>query len=166
MRERVGADLDVDDHRRHALAAFLQPRRAVALGRPQPPALPASLRIVDAGVFQAEFTGVPAAFDVAEELDADWSHVRVEHAPTAEVYHSPIFPIQMTGGSTTTWSELDRYRQVGAVARTLLVNAAAAQWGVPPADCRAEKGFILSGDKRASYGSLAAAAPDRVASTA
>jgi isoquinoline 1-oxidoreductase subunit beta len=95
---------------------------------------------------------------VNEELDADWSRIRVEHAPTADVYHSPIFPIQMTGGSTTTWSELDRYRQVGAMARTLLVTAAAAQWGVPAGECRAEKGWVLLGDKKASYGSLAAAA--------
>jgi isoquinoline 1-oxidoreductase beta subunit len=95
---------------------------------------------------------------VNEELDADWSRIRVEHAPAADVYHSPIFPIQMTGGSTTTWSELDRYRQVGAVARTLLVAAAAAQWGVAPGDCRTENGWVLCNDKRASYGSLAAAA--------
>src|SRR4051794_22157900 len=104
---------------------------------------------------------------VNEELDADWSRFRVEHAPAATVYHSPVFPIQMTGGSTSTWSELDRYRQVGAVARTLLVAAAAAQWGVAPADCRTEKGWVLHGDRKASYGSLAAAAaqlpvPDHV----
>jgi isoquinoline 1-oxidoreductase beta subunit len=95
---------------------------------------------------------------VNEELDADWSRIRVEHAPVAPVYHSPVFPVQMTGGSTTTWSELDRYRQVGAVARTLLVTAAAAQWGVAPGDCRTENGWVLCGDKKASYGSLAAAA--------
>jgi isoquinoline 1-oxidoreductase subunit beta len=95
---------------------------------------------------------------VNEELEADWSRIRVEHAPAAPVYHSPVFPIQMTGGSTTTWSELDRYRQVGAVARTLLVAAAAKQWGVAPGDCRVENGFVISGTKRASYGSLAAAA--------
>jgi isoquinoline 1-oxidoreductase beta subunit len=93
-----------------------------------------------------------------EELDADWSRFRIEHAPVADVYHSTVFPIQMTGGSTTTWSEFDRYRQVGAVARTLLVAAAAAQWGVAPGDCRTEKGFVVSGSKRASYGSLAEAA--------
>src|SRR5436305_8781402 len=52
---------------------------------------------------------------VNEELDADWSRIKVEHAPTAPVYRSTVFPIQMTGGSTTTWSEIDRYRQVGAV---------------------------------------------------
>ena len=45
----------------------------------------------------------------------------------------------------TTWSELDRYRQVGAVARTLLVAAAAKQWGVAPGDCRVENGFVISG---------------------
>ena len=95
---------------------------------------------------------------VNEELDADWSRIRVEHAPAADVYHSPVFPIQMTGGSMTTWSELDRYRQVGAVARTLLVAAAAAQWGVAPGDCRTEKGWVVCGARRASYGSLAAAA--------
>jgi isoquinoline 1-oxidoreductase beta subunit len=64
----------------------------------------------------------------------------------------------MTGGSTTTWSEFDRYRQVGAVTRNLLVSAAAAQWGVKPDDCRTEKGFVISGAQRASYGSLAEAA--------
>ena len=95
---------------------------------------------------------------VNEELDADWSRIRVEHAPAAPEYHSTVFPIQMTGGSTTTWSELDRYRQVGAMARALLVSAAAARWGVAPGDCRTEKGFVICGDKRASYGSLAAAA--------
>ncbi|HEX3553147.1 MAG TPA: xanthine dehydrogenase family protein molybdopterin-binding subunit [Thermoanaerobaculia bacterium] len=95
---------------------------------------------------------------VNEELDADWSRFRVEHAPAATVYHSPVFPIQMTGGSTSTWSELDRYRQVGAVARTLLVAAAAAQWGVAPGACHTEKGWVLHGDQKLSYGSLAAAA--------
>jgi isoquinoline 1-oxidoreductase beta subunit len=97
---------------------------------------------------------------VNEELEADWSRIRVEHAPAAPVYHSPVFPIQMTGGSTTTWSELDRYRQVGAVARTLLVVAAAKQWGVAPGDCRVENGFVMAGARRASYGSLAAAAAE------
>jgi isoquinoline 1-oxidoreductase subunit beta len=95
---------------------------------------------------------------VNEELDAEWGRIRVEHALAAPVYKHTAFPIQMTGGSTTTWSEMDRYRQVGAVTRSLLVAAAAAQWGVAPADCRTEKGFVISGDRKASYGSLADAA--------
>ncbi|HKI02384.1 MAG TPA: xanthine dehydrogenase family protein molybdopterin-binding subunit [Thermoanaerobaculia bacterium] len=134
-----------------------------------PPALPAANAFLRIGgdesvtvilahseMGQGIWTTLPMM--VNEELDADWSRFRVEHAPAAPVYFSPAFPIQMTGGSTTTWSELDRYRQVGAVARTLLVTAAAAQWGVAPGDCRTEKGWVLSGGRRASYGALAEAA--------
>lgn len=95
---------------------------------------------------------------VAEELGCDWSKIRVETAPAAPVYAHPAFGAQMTGGSTTTWSELDRYRQVGAMAREMLVAAAAAQWKVAPGDCRVEKGFVVAGQRRASYGSLARAA--------
>src|SRR3954452_3296644 len=69
---------------------------------------------------------------VNEELEADWSRIRVEHAPTAAVYGSSIFQIQMTGGLTTPWCRVDPHRQVGAVARILLVAAAAKQWGVSP----------------------------------
>jgi isoquinoline 1-oxidoreductase beta subunit len=92
---------------------------------------------------------------VAEELDADWAKIRVEHAPVADVYRSPVFGAQMTGGSTSTWSEFDRYRQVGAMARAMLLQAAAARFGVPVADCRTENGVVVSGTHRATYGELA-----------
>src|SRR5262245_18326565 len=77
---------------------------------------------------------------LAEELDLDWSKVRVEHAPAAPAYAHTAFGMQMTGGSTSISSEFDRYRQVGALARTLLLQAAAATWSVPVAECRVEKG--------------------------
>ena len=92
---------------------------------------------------------------VNEELGADWSRIRVEHAPTSMTYAHPGFGIQATGGSSTTSSEFDRYRQVGAAARQMLVSAAARRWGVPETECRAEKGFVIHGEKRLSYGSLA-----------
>ena len=95
---------------------------------------------------------------VAEELECDWSKIRVENAPAAPVYAHTAYGAQMTGGSTSTWSELDRYRQVGALAREMLVAAAAARWGVAASVCRAENGFVVSGSRRASYGSLAKAA--------
>ncbi|MFH2077493.1 MAG: xanthine dehydrogenase family protein molybdopterin-binding subunit [Pseudomonadota bacterium] len=95
---------------------------------------------------------------IAEELDADWSRIRVEHAPAAAVYASPVFGMQGTGGSTTTWSEFDRYRQVGAAARAMLVQAAAARFGVAASDCRTENGVVICGDQRARYGELADAA--------
>lgn len=95
---------------------------------------------------------------IAEELDADWSRIRVEHAPAAAVYASPVFGMQGTGGSTTTWSEFDRYRQVGAAARAMLVQAAAARFGVAASDCRTENGVVVCGTQSARYGELADAA--------
>jgi isoquinoline 1-oxidoreductase beta subunit len=95
---------------------------------------------------------------VAEELDLDWSKVRVEHAPAADAYAHTAYGIQMTGGSTSIASEFDRYRQVGALARTLLVQAAAQKWNVPAADCRVERGTVVAGTHRAGFGELAEAA--------
>jgi isoquinoline 1-oxidoreductase beta subunit len=95
---------------------------------------------------------------VAEELDADWSKIRVEHAPAAPAYAHTAFGMQMTGGSSSTWSEFDRCRQAGATARAMLVQAAAQRFGVSPADCRTENGVVISGGKRARYGELAEAA--------
>jgi isoquinoline 1-oxidoreductase beta subunit len=95
---------------------------------------------------------------IAEELSLDWSKITVEHAPAAAAYAHPFFGMQMTGGSTTTAGEFDRYRQVGAVARTLLVQAAAERWKVPASSCTVQKGFVVSGTQRAGFGELSAAA--------
>jgi isoquinoline 1-oxidoreductase beta subunit len=105
---------------------------------------------------QGIWTALPML--IAEELDADWSRIKVEHAPAAPVYAHTMFGIQMTGGSTSTWSEFERYRQAGALARTLLVQAAAQRFGVSPADCRTENGVVIAGTRRARYGELADAA--------
>ncbi len=103
---------------------------------------------------------------VAEELGCDWSKVRVEHAPAAPAYFHTAYGMQMTGGSTSTWSEYDRYRQVGAVAREMLIAAAAERWKVGPGTCRAESGSVVSGDRKATFGQLAAAAQKRTPPTA
>ncbi len=95
---------------------------------------------------------------IAEELDADWSKIKVEHAPAAPVYANTAFGIQVTGGSTTTWSEFQRYREAGAMARTLLVEAASQRFGVPVSACRTQNGVVLAGDNRATFGELADAA--------
>ncbi len=102
---------------------------------------------------------------IAEELDADWSKIKVEHAPAAPVYAHTAFGIQVTGGSTTTWSEFLRYREAGALARSLLVEVAAQRFGVPASDCRTENGVVIAGRKRASYGALADAAAQLPART-
>src|SRR2546423_3486204 len=80
---------------------------------------------------------------VAEELDADWSRVRTEFAPVDAVYNHIIFGSQMTGGSTSTWTEFERLRMVGATARGMLVQAAAAQWGTDVGECRTESGAVI-----------------------
>lgn len=105
---------------------------------------------------QGIWTGL--AMLIAEELDADWSKVRVEHAPAAPAYAHTVFGMQMTGGSTSTWSEFDRYRQAGATARALLVAAAAQRFGVPVDQVRTENGMAIAGDQRARYGELVQAA--------
>jgi isoquinoline 1-oxidoreductase beta subunit len=92
---------------------------------------------------------------IAEELDADWSRIRVEHGPAAPPYAHTMFGMQMTGGSSTTWSEFDRYRQAGAAARAMLVQAAATRFGVKPEDIRTVNGEAIAGEKRARYGALA-----------
>jgi isoquinoline 1-oxidoreductase beta subunit len=102
---------------------------------------------------QGIWTALPML--IAEELDADWSKVKVEHAPAAPVYASPALGMQMTGGSTSTWSEFDRYRQAGAMARSLLVQAAAARFNVPVAEVRTENGEVIAGSQRVRYGALA-----------
>ncbi len=85
---------------------------------------------------------------IAEELDCDWSKIRVEHAPAAPAYAHPAYGLQMTGGSTTTWSEFDRYRTVGAMAREMLVRAAAGRWKVRPRSLQTGKGFVVRGTER------------------
>ena len=105
---------------------------------------------------------------VAEELDCDWSKVRSEHAPADPAYAHTAFGIQVTGGSTSTWESFGQLRTAGAAARQMLVAAAAAKWGVEPGACRTERGFVLNGSNRLSYGELAAAAaalpkPEKVA---
>lgn len=95
---------------------------------------------------------------LADELDADLHSISIEHSPAGKPYMHTAMPMQITGGSTTTWSEFDRYRQAGATARVLLVQAAAAKFSVRPEDCKTEKGFVIAGDQRASYGELATAA--------
>src|ERR1700688_4019839 len=107
---------------------------------------------------QGIYTSLPMLLN--EELEADWSKIRVEAAPVDKVYNHPIFGMQMTGGSTTSPAEWERYRKMGALARTMLVSAAAQQWKVEAASCEVEKGVVIhrATGQRATYGSLANAA--------
>jgi isoquinoline 1-oxidoreductase beta subunit len=105
---------------------------------------------------QGIWTSLPML--IAEELEADWSKIRVEHAPAAPAYFHTVWGSQGTGGSTSTWTEFDRLRKVGAVARDMLVRAAAQRWKVAPHTLRAENGAVVGRGQRATYGALASAA--------
>jgi isoquinoline 1-oxidoreductase beta subunit len=107
---------------------------------------------------QGIYTSLPMLLN--EELEADWARVRVESSPVEAVYNHTVFGIMMTGGSTTTNSEYDRFRTMGAMARIMLIAAAAQAWKVDPQTCRAEKSYVIHTPtgRRASYGSLAEAA--------
>jgi isoquinoline 1-oxidoreductase beta subunit len=126
---------------------------------------------------------------LAEELDADWSQVRVENSPIDKIYNSvqnivddlPFRPdddstvkratvwmtrklvrdagTMMTGGSSSMNDLWTPMREAGASARAMLIGAAAAQWKVPPGECRTEGGYVLhAAGHKASFGELSAMA--------
>ena len=93
---------------------------------------------------------------LAEELDADWKRVRVEHAPAGEEYVNPMFGIQGTGGSTSVRAAFKPLREAGAKARAMLVAAAASTWGVDAGGLTTESGMVIGPDgKKLTYGALA-----------
>jgi len=106
---------------------------------------------------QGVLTAIPML--VAEELDADWTRVRVEQAGVDQAFNNPIFGMQATGGSTSVRGHWEPMRKAGAAAREMLVAAAAATWKADAADCRTEKGMVIhKSGKKLSYGKLAARA--------
>jgi isoquinoline 1-oxidoreductase beta subunit len=103
---------------------------------------------------QGVYTSMPML--IAEELDADWSKVKMESAPAAKEYFHPWFGIQGTGGSTSVRAMWKPLREAGATARAMLVSAAAQEWKVDAATLRTENSFVIAPDgKKLSYGQLA-----------
>jgi isoquinoline 1-oxidoreductase beta subunit len=98
---------------------------------------------------------------LAEELEVGLDQVRLEHAPPNDaLYANSILHIQTTGLSASIRAFWTPLRQAGAVGRTLLISAAAKQWGVDPSTCRAQHGVVFdsTGARRINYGELADAA--------
>jgi isoquinoline 1-oxidoreductase subunit beta len=96
------------------------------------------------------------AMMLADELEADWTTIRVEQAPTIPAVYQHLG----TGGSGGTAQTWEPMRQAGAQARAMLLAAAAAQWNTVPSECQASNGSILhiSTGRRLRYGELVATA--------
>jgi isoquinoline 1-oxidoreductase beta subunit len=95
---------------------------------------------------------------LAEELDADWSRVTVEHAPADEKhYTNPDLSIQATGNSNSIRAFWTPLRQAGAATRACLVEAAARSWGTSSGECRADNGKVIHDPTKRTldYGALA-----------
>jgi isoquinoline 1-oxidoreductase beta subunit len=99
---------------------------------------------------------------LAEELDADWSQIRIESAPAdASRYNNLAWgPAQGTGGSSAMANSWEQLRRAGATARAMLVAAAAQRWRVPAAEITVDAGVVAhpATGRRATFGELAAEA--------
>jgi isoquinoline 1-oxidoreductase beta subunit len=108
---------------------------------------------------QGVYTAV--AMILAEELDADYQQVVLEHAPPNDkLYANPLFGIQVTGNSNSIRAFWKPLREAGAAARAMLIQAAAQQWRVDPASCTAAAGQVrhIGSGRKLGFGTLAGAA--------
>lgn len=92
---------------------------------------------------------------LAEELEADWKQITIEQAGASTLYGD-----QSTGGSASVRTTWDPMRKAGAAAREMLISAAALQWGVPRAACKAKSSTVVHAEsnRRLTYGELASQA--------
>ncbi|HEX8301539.1 xanthine dehydrogenase family protein molybdopterin-binding subunit [Sphingomonas sp.] len=116
--------------------------------------------LVTVVIKHVEFGQGPAtglATILADEMDADWSQVRVEFAPANDaLYKNLAFGTMGTGGSSAISNSWMQMRNAGASARAMLAEAGAKRWGVPASTMKVSKGVVSSGKNRASFGELAA----------
>ena len=108
---------------------------------------------------QGVYTSI--AMILAEEMDASFDKIALEHAPPNDkLYANPIFGIQATGNSNSIRAFWDKLREAGAAARAMLIEAAAQKWQVDPASCSAADGKVTHApsNRTLGFGELAHAA--------
>jgi isoquinoline 1-oxidoreductase beta subunit len=109
---------------------------------------------------------------VADELGAAWDRIAVEPAPLAAAYANPLakqegWPknIRITANSTSVRAFELPLRHAAAVAREMLVGAAADRWNVDAKDCETADGFVMNRGRTLTFGELAEEAADRTAAS-
>src|SRR4030095_7497593 len=99
--------------------------------------------------------GVKTSFPmiIAEELDADWSKVRVEQSKI----DATLYGRQFAGGSRSIPTNWETLRQAGATAPAMLVGRAAEEWAVSESECATENSSVVhkASGRRLGYGELA-----------
>ena len=117
------------------------------------------MRVARSEMGQGIFTALPML--IAEELDCDWNRVRAEYASANDnLRRDNVYQSMSTGGSRSVRGSQDYLRKAGALARELLLAAAARRWGVPARECRAANSIITHAPtgRTLSFGAVAAAA--------
>lgn len=115
------------------------------------------IRIARSEMGQGTLTGLAQL--VAEELECDWSKVRTEYpTPGQNLARNRAWGSMSTGGSRGVRESHEYVRKGGALARALLIQAAANRWNVSVVECSTASGWVVHGGKRLSYGALAAEA--------
>ena len=118
-----------------------------------------TVRIARSEMGQGTLTGLAQL--VADELDADWRFVKAEYVtPEANLANKRAWGEMSTGGSRGIRASVDYVRKGGAVARAMLVQAAAAKWGVPATECATGLSVVTHTPtgRRLRYGEIAAEA--------
>lgn len=109
--------------------------------------------IVTVNIIRAEMgqhVGTALARILADELEADWSKVRIVHVDT-----DPKWGFMVTGGSWSVWQTFPLFSQAGAAGRIALIEAGAKLLGAAPAGCSARNGAVHGGGRSISYGDIA-----------
>jgi isoquinoline 1-oxidoreductase beta subunit len=117
------------------------------------------IRIARSEMGQGSLTGLAQL--VAEELECDWSKVSTEYpTPGQNLARNRVWGNFSTGGSRGIRESHDYVRKGGAIARTMLVQAAADEWKVPASECRASDSVITHAPtgRKTTYGKVAPAA--------
>ncbi len=108
--------------------------------------------LVTVNVIRAEMgqhVGTALARILADELEADWSKVRVVHVDS-----DPKWGLMVTGGSWSVWQTFPLFSRAGAAGRAALIEAGAKLIGASPAQCVARNGAVIAGARSVTYGEI------------